>query len=73
MSYAPGDAVSDKEPATGGAFDIKGLAWAVFEWARNPYYNVIVIYVFTPYFAEYVVGGGAAGQTVVANTIAAAG
>lgn len=73
MSYAPSDAASEIEPATGGAFGIKGLAWAIFEWARNPYYNVIVIYVFTPYFAENVVGGGAAGQTVVANTIAAAG
>ena len=73
MSYAPTDGSSVAEPATGGAFDIKGIAWAIFEWARNPYYNVIVIYVFTPYFAQYVVGGGAAGQTVVANTIAAAG
>ncbi|MCR9223802.1 MAG: MFS transporter [Hyphomonas sp.] len=59
--------------ATGKATGIKGLAWAIFEWARNPYYNVIVIYVFTPYFAREVVGGGAEGQTVVANTIAAAG
>ena len=73
MSYAPAEANSKTEPATGGAFGIKGLAWAIFEWARNPYYNVIVIYVFTPYFAREVVGGGAAGQIVVANTIAVAG
>ncbi|MEO1659852.1 MAG: MFS transporter [Pseudomonadota bacterium] len=73
MSYAPAEVTTETEPATGGAFGIKGLAWAIFEWARNPYYNVIVIYVFTPYFAQYVVGGGAEGQTVVANTIAAAG
>lgn len=59
--------------ATGGALGKKGFGWAIFEWARNPYYNVVVIYVFTPYFARDVVGGGAAGQTVVANTIAAAG
>ena len=61
------------EVASGKALGIKGLAWAVFEWARNPYYNVIVIYVFTPYFARDVVGGGPEGQAVVANTIAAAG
>ena len=73
MSYAPAEGTQPKQAATGEALDIKGLAWAVFEWARNPYYNVIVIYVFTPYFANAVVGGGAAGQTVVANTIAAAG
>ena len=59
--------------ATGGAFGIKGLAWAVFEWARNPYYNVIVIYVFAPYFAEAVVGGGVDGQAAVADTIKIAG
>lgn len=73
MSYAPAEGVQSKQAATGEALGIKGLAWAVFEWARNPYYNVIVIYVFTPYFANSVVGGGAAGQTVVANTIAIAG
>ena len=38
--------------ADGGPFGIKGLAWAIFEGARNPYYNLIVIYVFAPYFAK---------------------
>ncbi|MEL7040328.1 MAG: MFS transporter [Pseudomonadota bacterium] len=73
MSYASAATSPQSEAATGAAFGIKGLAWAIFEWARNPYYNIIVIYVFTPYFARDVVGGGAAGQTVVANTIAVAG
>ena len=36
----------------GGALDRPGFAWAVFEWARNPYYILIVIYVFAPYFAR---------------------
>ena len=61
------------ESASGGAFGIKGLAWAVFEWARNPYYNVIVIYVFAPYFASEVVGGGPEGQAIVADTVKYAG
>lgn len=73
MSYAPAEASDQAGVPSGEAFGIKGLAWAVYEWARNPYYNVIVIYVFTPYFANQVVGGGPAGQSVVANTIAAAG
>lgn len=60
-------------PETGRAFGLKGFAWGIFEWARNPYYNVIVIYVFAPYFAEAVVGGGADGQAVVADTIKIAG
>lgn len=73
MSIAPIVEGDPSNGTTGKALDIKGLAWAIFEWARNPYYNVIVIYVFTPYFAREVVGGGPEGQTVVANTIAAAG
>lgn len=33
-----------------------GFAWAIFEWARNPYYILIVIYIFAPYFARDIVG-----------------
>ena len=40
----------------GGAYDRGGLAWAVFEWARNPYYFLVVIYIFAPYFARDVIG-----------------
>ena len=63
----------EHEAATGGAFEKKGLAWGIFEWARNPYYNVIVIYVFTVYFAREVVGSGTEGQATVADTIKLAG
>ena len=41
---------------TGGALDRAGFAWATFEWARNPYYILIVIYVFAPYFARDIIG-----------------
>ena len=61
------------QAATGGAFGIKGLAWGIFEWARNPYYNIIVIYVFTVYFANAVVGDAVEGQAIVADTIFIAG
>lgn len=40
----------------GGALGKTGFAWAVFEWARNPYYILIVIYIFAPYFARDIVG-----------------
>lgn len=40
----------------GGAFQKTGFAWAVFEWARNPYYILVVIYIFAPYFARDVIG-----------------
>ncbi|RIJ32031.1 MFS transporter [Henriciella algicola] len=35
----------------GGALDRRGFAWAIFEWARNPYYILVIIYLFAPYFA----------------------
>ncbi|MEP3143110.1 MFS transporter [Qipengyuania citrea] len=40
----------------GGAFGRTGFAWAIFEWARNPYYILIVIYIFAPYFARDIIG-----------------
>ncbi len=40
----------------GGALSRTGFAWAVFEWARNPYYILIVIYIFAPYFARDIIG-----------------
>lgn len=43
-------------PGEGGAWGKTGFAWAWFEAARNPYYILIVIYVFAPYFARDIVG-----------------
>ncbi len=40
----------------GGALGKTGFAWAIFEWARNPYYLLIVIYIFAPYFARDIIG-----------------
>jgi len=61
------------EPATGKAFGKKGIGWAIFEFARNPYYNVIVISLYAPYFSKFVVGDETAGQAMVGWTIAIAG
>jgi len=58
---------------TGGAYGKKGIGWAFFEWARNPYYNIVVIYVFTPYFSGAVIQDGELGQILVGVTIAIAG
>lgn len=43
----------------GGAFGKAGLAWAIFEFARNPYYLLIVIYIFAPYLSRDVVAANA--------------
>lgn len=40
----------------GGALGKTGFSWAIFEWARNPYYILIVIYIFAPYFARDIIG-----------------
>ncbi|MEM9667916.1 MAG: MFS transporter [Pseudomonadota bacterium] len=64
---------ADYKPATGGAFGKKAIGWGIFEFARNPYYNVVVISIFAPFFADRIVGDGARGQSIVSFTIAAAG
>ena len=65
--------VNQAQVADGGPFEIKGLAWAVFEGARNPYYNLVVIYIFAHYFANVMVGGGELGLTISGLTITLAG
>lgn len=71
---APAAATTPDFPAVeGGAFGKKALGWATFEFARNPYYNLVVIYVFAPYLANVVAGGGVTGQVVASINIAVAG
>lgn len=45
-------------------FDRGQWSWALFEWARNPYYILIVIYIFGPYFSTEVIGDPVRGQEV---------
>ena len=40
------------------------VSWALFEWARNPYYILIVIYIFGPYFTAEVIGDPIRGQEI---------
>lgn len=50
-----------------------GWWWASFDWARAPYYYVVVLYVFSAYFAQTVVGSGAEGQTLFSTMVTLAG
>lgn len=50
-----------------------GLSWALFEFARNPYFMLIVTYVFPPYFAHFIVGDPVLGQAAVADATTWAG
>lgn len=46
----------------GGPFGASGFTWSLFELGRNPYYNLVVIFIFSTYLSSVVVGGGTKGQ-----------
>ncbi len=51
----------------GGPFGKAGVGWAIFEFARNPYYLLIVIYIFAPYLARDVVAANAISDGMFAD------
>jgi len=55
------------------ASPIGQLSWALYEWARNPYYILVNIYVFAPYFTNVVVGDPVRGQELWAYTSSVGG
>jgi UMF1 family MFS transporter len=50
-----------------GRIDRSGLAWALYEGARNPYVIVCGIYVLAPYVASHVIGDPVEGQAQIAD------
>lgn len=52
---------------------LSGIWWASFDFARSPFYYVVIIYVFSTYFAESVVGDSAKGQAIFSSTVTFAG
>jgi UMF1 family MFS transporter len=69
------EAAMDKPAGSrvGGVWAPAGFSWALFEFARNPYYMLIVTYVFPPYFAQFVVGDAVEGQAAIAEATKWAG
>ncbi|MFA9443709.1 MAG: MFS transporter [Hyphomicrobium sp.] len=49
------------------------IAWMGFDWAVQPYYTLILTFLFAPYFANTVVGDGARGQVMWGYAAAIAG
>ncbi|MBO9707208.1 MAG: MFS transporter [Caulobacter sp.] len=45
--------------------DRQRAAWALYEWAQQPYWALIATFIFTPYFAAGFVGDAARGQTLL--------
>lgn len=62
-----------KKRHVGGPWAPAGFSWSLFEFGRNPYYMLVVIYVFAPYFARHVAGGGVEGAAKVADIITLSG
>ncbi len=44
-----------------------GVAWSLFEGARNPYVILVTIYIFAPYIAATMVGDPVKGQAVISQ------
>ena len=67
------DTARKERQQVGGLMAPAGFSWAVFEFGRNPYFMLIVTYVFPPYFAQYIVGDPVLGQATVSDATAWAG
>jgi len=39
-------------------------AWMLFDWANQPFYTLVITFIFAPYFASQVVGDPVAGQAL---------
>ncbi len=59
---APAAAAPAQERLSRGA-----VSWAIFEWARNPYVILCLIYLFAPYLSGVVVGDPVHGQETIAG------
>lgn len=49
------------------------VSWVLFDWATQPFYTLVLTFIFAPYFANAVVGDAARGQTLWGYGAAAAG
>ena len=53
--------------------DRRRAAWALYEWAQQPYWALIATFIFTPYFAAGFIGDAARGQSLLGYAGAVAG
>jgi UMF1 family MFS transporter len=49
------------------------VSWMLFDWAVQPFYTLVLTFLFAPYFATSVVGDATRGQTIWGYGAAAAG
>lgn len=63
--------------ADGGAPPRSGVkarfGWAMYDWAAQPYFTIILTFIFGPYFVNYVASDAQSGQQLWANAQGVAG
>lgn len=69
VAPATGAAVSAVSPAPRRAL----VSWVLYDWAAQPFFTLVLTFLFAPYFASAVVGDAARGQTLWGYAAAAAG
>lgn len=62
---ASGPVAAASKPALAG--------WVLFDWAAQPFYTLVLTFLFAPYFANVVVGNAAQGQEIWGYAAAVAG
>lgn len=66
------DSLASKTPKEGA--DFKGrLGWVMFDWAAQPYFTLILTFIFGPYFVNHFMENGVEGQAAWSFTQTAAG
>jgi UMF1 family MFS transporter len=73
MSSVPLIGVRKSLAGTPAASPLGYVSWAFGQGARDPYYILVVIYIFYPYFSNTVVGDPVLGQSLLGYTNAIAG
>lgn len=62
-----------RPPAQPQASRLAILGWVLFDWACQPYFTLIMTFIYAPYFASAIVGDAARGQSLWGFATAAAG
>lgn len=63
------DVKANGEPAS----NLAQASWVCYEWANQPYFSLVTIFLFAPYFSSVFVGDPVQGQTIWGYVQAAAG
>lgn len=62
------------EPETGGYPPRRAVAsWVLFDWAAQPFFTLVITFIFGPYFAAFLASDPASGQALWGYAIAASG